>query len=78
MGMLLMNHATTARSHSFAISPVKNYNCMCEDVVGIGICALHSLINNSCDPNVSFFTRNRKHVLVASRPIKKGEQVSDR
>jgi len=73
--MLLMNHAISARSHTFAIRELEDLKSAEENVVGVGICTLHSLINHSCDPNVRFFTRNREHVLYATRPIKKAEQV---
>jgi len=44
-------------------------------ILGFGVSALHNMINHSCDPNVSDFSRRREHAFFALRPIKLGEQV---
>lgn len=80
--MLLINHLISLRTNVFQIHQLyqpknKNTPDASNTPIGIGVCMLHSLINHSCDPNVRHFVRGgREHVLMAVRPIKKGQQVS--
>ena len=73
--MLLINHAIASRN-GFGIAPFRNWMENIRPVVGYGLCTLHAFINHSCLPHVRWLTRDREHFVVATRPIKGGEQVN--
>ena len=79
--MLLLNHLHSLKTcNVFSFSKLDNMDfnktSFNPEKVGLGICGLHNLLNQSCGPNSHFLIRNGEHVLFATRPIKKGEQVS--
>lgn len=53
----------------------KTTNFLTEVVVGAGLFPFLSLLNHSCDPNMSVITFDNKSVLISKRPIKAGEQL---
>ena len=49
----------------------------CMEAVGTAIYANMAFLNHSCDPNTIKYFEGSRVVLVATRPIVKGEEVTD-